>query len=128
MSVIIYKIGIFWLWLGVAGLGIFPSWLVMRFITPQKLLSRYFREPHFTPTELIFFAQYPGSMIRAMIFVWACVKPHWTRKRKLDDMLEHAPAWYVMTAKIYVLLIACYAFLFFTLMFGLGIYTYLNHK
>ncbi|MGH1440262.1 MAG: hypothetical protein ACRBBR_09150 [Cellvibrionaceae bacterium] len=46
------------------------SWILLSIFTPKALLDKYFKEPHFTLTETIMMAQFPGFLIRTGIFAW----------------------------------------------------------
>ncbi len=71
------------------------TWLLLSVFTPKKLLNKYFKEPHFTQTETILMAQFPGSLMRTAIFAWLLIFPKLGRKkRKIKDVKDYMPRWY----------------------------------
>ena len=76
------------------------SWLLISYIIPNTLLARYFKTPHFGPTELIFLAQFPGSLLRGGMFVAACVMPQRGKRRQMTDVPKYAPRWYMISSHI----------------------------
>ncbi len=85
-----------------SGLLWMPAWLLLSIFTPKALLKNYFKEPHFTPTETILLAQFPGFLFRTVIFAWAVVAPKLGEKRRIGNVKEHMPRWYRVALKILV--------------------------
>ncbi len=56
------------------------TWLLLSIFTPKKLLNKYFKEPHFTLTETILMAQFPGFLLRTGIFGWLLLFPSLDKK------------------------------------------------
>ena len=79
-----------------------PVWLLMRFVTPKGLVKRYFKYPHFTSAELVLFSGFPGTLMRTGIFMNLCIMPSRGKKRKMTDIREHVPGWYIIVSKIFM--------------------------
>ncbi len=95
MQITMHHAVVFLLWQTVVGVIVLPlSWLAISYIIPRSLLNRYFKEPHFGPTELILLAQFPGSLTRGAMFVASIVMPKRGKKRQMTDVPDHAPVWY----------------------------------
>ncbi len=74
-----------------------PAWLLLSIFTPKILLDKYFREPHFTLTETVMMAQFPGFLIRTAIFAWLIIFPKLGRKkRQIWKVKNYMPRWYHM--------------------------------
>ena len=94
----------------------------MRFITPRRLVERYFKAPHFTSAELAIFNVFPGTLMRTAIFMNLCIIPHKGKNRKMSDIREYAPQWYVIASKIFVPYVLIHGFLAISLLIGIKIY------
>ncbi len=78
-----------------------PAWIVLSILTPKKLLNHYFKESHFTPTETIMMAQFPGFLLRTAIFGWLLVFPKLgRRKRRISNVKDYMPRWYRLALNI----------------------------
>jgi len=77
------------------------SWLIISYTIPKKLLERYFKAPHFGPGELVLMAQFPGSLLRGTIFVASCIMPSKGQRRKMTDVPDHAPKWFIVGAHLF---------------------------
>ena len=77
------------------------SWLIISYIIPKNLLERYFKTPHFGPGELVLMAQFPGSLLRGTIFVASCIMPSKGQRRKMTDVPDHAPKWFIIGAHLF---------------------------
>lgn len=106
-------------------LWIIPAWVILRILTPRKLIQRYFRYPHFTPAELALMDHFPGSLSRTMIFNVLCVNPQWGRKRSMLDIREHSPGWFVTCSKIFVPAAVLHGAFTILLMVVMGVYIYI---
>ena len=96
--------------------------LIMRFITPRHLVERYFKEPHFTRGELVMFRHFPGSIVRTLLFMYACwVSKKRCERRQLTDFAEVAPRWYVITSTVFTFWLLIHGFVAIFLLFGLGV-------
>ncbi len=89
-----------------AALWVPVIWLLLSIFTPKKLLDRYFKEPHFTLTETILLAQFPGFLIRTGIFGWAVLVPKMGKKRQIEDVREHMPRWYRVGLELFLISIS----------------------
>lgn len=107
---------LFWtMFIGVLWIPI--SWLLLSILTPKKLLDRYFKEPHFTLAETILMAQFPGFLMRTAMFGWALFFPSLAiRKRKIEDIEQYMPHWYVIALKIFIIGVSLTMILFLSLM------------
>ena len=86
------------------------SWLIVSYTIPKKLLERYFKAPHFGPGELVLMSQFPGSLLRGTIFVASCIMPSKGQRRKMTDVPDHAPKWFIIGAHLffYGVLVICF--------------------
>lgn len=92
------------------GLGIFwmpLAWLVMNHVTPGELNERYLKEPHFTVAEIVSRAAIsPLLPFPTTMFMIACTLPRnwlasrWLHGRKMADLRDHAPRWFVWCSRI----------------------------
>ncbi len=80
-----------------------PAWLLLSIFTPKKLLHQYFKEPHFTLTETVLLAQFPGFLFRTVIFSWAVLIPKLGEKRRIENIKECMPNWYRMALLLLVM-------------------------
>jgi hypothetical protein len=117
----------FCLFLGLGYIIVMPiCLLIIRFLTPQNLLDRYFKEPHFLFWETVAFTAFPGSFTRTIIFLTICAFPNMGRKRKMTDIRNYAPKWYITVSK-WMLFFIVGIFLFdMLLLIGLGIEAYIR--
>lgn len=86
------------------------TWLLLSIFTPKTLLEKYFKEPHFTLTETILMAQFPGFLLRTVIFGWLLVLPTLGKKRKIKEVKHYVPRWYAVALRLFI--IACMVSLF----------------
>jgi len=98
------------------------AWLLMRFLTPKKLIGKYFKKPHFTSAELALFSHFPGTLIRTGIFMNLCVFPRFGGKRQMLDIRENVPQWYIVSARCFVFLFTINALSLILLFIGLIIF------
>ncbi|MGH1486886.1 MAG: hypothetical protein ACRBCI_11740 [Cellvibrionaceae bacterium] len=86
-----------------AGFLLLPvTWLLLSIFTPQKLLEKYFKEPHFTLSETVLMAQFPGFLIRTAIFGWAILAPKLGKKRQIWNIKKFMPTWYFILLTLYM--------------------------
>ena len=108
--------------LAIVNLFLIPiSWLIVSYTIPKKLLERYFKAPHFGPGELVLMSQFPGSLLRGTIFVASCIMPSKGQRRKMTDVPDHAPKWFIIGAHlffygVFVIFIGGWMLLFLILM------------
>ena len=92
----------FYFYWGVVIVCLVPiSWFIISYTIPKKLLERYFKAPHFGPSELVLMAQFPGSLLRGSIFNASCIIPSKGQRRKMTDVPDHAPKWFIIGAHVY---------------------------
>lgn len=105
-------------------LSVVPAaWVLMHIFTPQKLLQRYFKEPHFNQGELFTFQIFPAMFLRTGIFMWACIMPSRTQGRLMTDIIDHAPKWYILCSKLVMTIILGLSGMALALTIGLTVYT-----
>lgn len=80
-----------------------PAWLLLSIFTPKKLLTAYFKEPHFSRAETILMASFPGFLMRTVIFGWLVLIPALDRKRKIKGAIAIMPAWYRIALRVFIL-------------------------
>lgn len=101
----------------IAGVLWMPTtWLLLSIFTPKTLLDKYFKEPHFSLTETILMAQFPGFLIRTGIFSWLALIPSLDKKRKIKNIEHYMPRWYSFALKGFMLGVIITMFLFLSLM------------
>ena len=122
MQLIGEKIFLVFISLAIVNLFLIPiSWLIVSYTIPKKLLERYFKAPHFGPGELVLMSQFPGSLLRGTIFVASCIMPSKGQRRKMTDVPDHAPKWFIIGAHlffygVFVIFIGGWMLLFLILM------------
>jgi hypothetical protein len=79
------------------------TWRLLSIFKPKPLLDKYYKPPHFTPTETILMAQFPGFLMRTSIFGWILLCPKLDRKRKLKGCETLMPLWYRVGLRILVI-------------------------
>lgn len=67
--------------------------LVVHFVMPNKLVERYWKEPHFGPFHLGAFTGTVWAPVRTVMLLAAIAFPAIARKRGMTDVQEVAPAW-----------------------------------
>ena len=92
------------------------TWTILTYLTPKKLLEKYFKEPHFTQTEIIFMSLFPAKLIRTSIFGWILLFPSLDRKRKIRDCRELMPLWYKVALNFLTIGTMTSLFLFLSIM------------
>ncbi len=103
--------------IAIAGVLWMPlTWLLLSIFTPKTLLEKYFKEPHFSLTETIMMAQFPGFLIRTGIFAWLSLRPSLDKKRGIKNIDNYIPLWYAVSLKIFMLGVLLTLFLFVFLM------------
>ena len=63
------------------GVGLPASIMLMTWITPQSMIDRYVRPPHFSDFEAIAYRYFPSSWIRTLLFTFAISIPLFRRTR-----------------------------------------------
>jgi len=125
VQVTAHDVFIILMWLGFTYLWVPPTWWLMGFITPKRLVERYFKAPHFSRAELSFMSFFPGNMMRTGIFMASTFQERYRRGRKLSDYLKYTPRWYVNISKWFVILSIAHFFLMISLLVGLCAYAWL---
>lgn len=109
------------IWMSIGGLIAIPIvWSLLTFLTPKKLLDTYFKEPHFSPAELIFMRHYPGIYVRTSIFGTVMILPFLDKKRKIRDSHKVMPLWYKIPLKAFSLFMMLFIVTFFGILLFLS--------
>ncbi|MGH1486884.1 MAG: hypothetical protein ACRBCI_11730 [Cellvibrionaceae bacterium] len=88
----------------IAGILWMPvTWLFLSVFTPKELLDKYFKEPHFSPTETIMLKEFPGFLIRTGIFAWLALRPSLDKKRGIKNIEHYMPKWYAILLKAFMI-------------------------
>lgn len=95
----------------------------LTFCTPKKLLDTYFKEPHFTQTEVIMMGQFPGSFFRNAVFSWIVLLPSLDKKRNIRNCYQVMPTWYRLGLKIFMIS----NLLILSIAFGIMFFLLLSH-
>lgn len=114
------------------GVAVFlmPLWLLLTIFTPRSLLENCFKEPHFTLSETIMMARYPGSLLRTSIFGWTLIRQPFGFKsfRNLDGMRDAMPTWYAYGLYILIYCNIISIILMVVLFSALSVLTYFLDK
>ena len=78
-------------------------WSLLTLFTPKKLMDSYFKEPHFTQTELIFMSRFPVSLLRTAMFGSVLLFPFLDKTRKIRHCHEVMPIWYKLALQIFII-------------------------
>lgn len=79
------------------------SWWILTWITPESVLERYLRPPHFCEFEsFVYRHHHPTTLIRTNLFSFAIAIPFFRRFRKLGDIQKNVPLWFNIACRIYV--------------------------
>lgn len=93
----------------IAGIVIIPPlWALLTIFAPKKLLDRFFKEPHFTSTEIIVMAHFPASLMRTSMFSWVLLlQPYgFKTKRKISNLDDYMPKWYAFALRFLAIYVA----------------------
>jgi len=75
---------------------------MMHFLMPRKVLETYFKEPHFSSTEITMFTGFPFGYMRTAMFMRALSFPDSGKRRGVEDAYKLAPVWYCKASKYLV--------------------------
>jgi len=75
---------------------------VMHVLMPRKVLETYFKEPHFSSTEITMFTGFPLGYMRTAMFMRALSFPDSGKRRGIEDAYKLAPVWYCKVSKYLV--------------------------
>lgn len=98
----------------------------MWLITPKVIVESYFKQPHFNSGEIYLLAEFPGVLMRTLIFMSACFNPRYRKGRQLDQYLVVVPVWYQTTSKVVAFLMLGHGFVMAALLIFLGGAAYLD--
>lgn len=93
----------------IAGLLIIiPLWTFLTIKAPKTLLDQFFKEPHFTSTEIIIMASFPASMMRTSMFSWLLLlQPYgFKTKRQISNLDQYMPKWYAFALRFLAIYVA----------------------
>jgi len=109
----------------VTALGLMANLLlifIMHVLMPRKVLKTYFKEPHFSQTEITMFTGFPFGYMRTAMFMRALGFPSSGKRRGVENAYKIAPAWYCKVSK--------YSIIFFVINFPVlilsGVLLYLH--
>ncbi|MEJ2754276.1 MAG: hypothetical protein P8104_00150, partial [Gammaproteobacteria bacterium] len=83
------------------------AWIILTLLTPRLLLDKYFKEPHFSPTETVMFGKFPGSFARTSVFGWMLIFPKKAKGRQIYNLPLYMPKWYMICLRLFVLAATC---------------------
>lgn len=87
--------------------------VVMHFLTPKKLIEKYFRPPYFSITEPAYFVGRVYSINFTVMFMGLVSFPRLGKKRKLTEMYKEVPRWYQIASRIVLIfMLSCGIVLF----------------
>ena len=84
----------------------FPPWLVvlmiLTWICPKSLNKRYFKSPYFSVGEQAFYANFPLTHFKMLIYVYALAGPKRYHKRQMTEIRNYVPKWYFFATMIWL--------------------------
>lgn len=72
---------------------------VLHFLMPREVTDHYWRPPHFTPSEVVFFDAGIWRLFRTSKLVAALGVDSIARKRRMHDAAVRIPRWYRVVAR-----------------------------
>ncbi len=72
---------------------------IMHMLMPRKVLETYFKEPHFSSTEITMLTGFPFGYIRTAMFMTILGFPASGKRRKVKDAYKLAPVWFCKVSK-----------------------------
>lgn len=92
-------------------------------LTPQSVIDRYVRPPHFSEFESVAYRYFPSSWIRTILFSMAISIPVFRRVRKFGPMHKEVPRNFNIACRLFVYVVVGHMVLFwcavgFLLTFG----------
>ena len=72
---------------------------IMHVLMPRKVLDTYFKEPHFSSTEITMFTGFPLGYMRTAMFMRALGFPSSGKRRGVEGAYKLAPVWYCKVSK-----------------------------
>ncbi len=76
---------------------------ILHILMPKNVLKTYFKEPHFSATEITMFTGFPFGYMRTAMFVRALAFPASGKKRKVENACKLAPVWYCKASKYFII-------------------------
>jgi len=76
---------------------------IMHVLMPRKVLEIYFKEPHFSQTEITMFTGFPFAYMRTAMFMRALGFPSSGKRRGVEDAYKLAPVWYCKASRYIVI-------------------------
>ncbi len=76
---------------------------IMHILMPKNVLKTYFKEPHFSATEITMFTGFPFGYMRTAMFMRALAFPASGKKRGVENAYRLAPAWYCKASKYIII-------------------------
>ena len=78
-----------------------PVLLLMHFLMPKIIVSKYFKEPYFQSAEITMFTGIPYAPMRTVMLMWILAHPKFGVKRGLTKAYKYSPKWYLIGCRIY---------------------------
>ncbi len=75
---------------------------IMHILMPKNVLKTYFKEPHFSATEITMFTGFPFGYMRTAMFMRALAFPASGKKRGVTHAYKLAPVWYCKASKYFI--------------------------
>jgi len=76
---------------------------IMHILMPKNVLTTYFKEPHFSVTEITMFTGIPFGYMRTAMFMRALAFPSSGKRRGVENAYKLAPAWYCKASKYFII-------------------------
>ncbi len=77
---------------------------IMHILMPKKVLETYFKEPHFSITEITMFTGIPFGYMRTAMFMRALAFPSSGKRRGVENAYKLAPVWYCKASKYFIII------------------------
>ena len=77
---------------------------IMHILMPKKVLETYFKEPHFSITEITMFTGIPFGYMRTAMFMRALAFPASGKRRGVENAYKLAPVWYCKVSKYFIII------------------------
>lgn len=98
-----------------------PSLLIMHLLMPQEVVQRYWKWPHFGPTEIALCTEGICAPLRTQKLIATMVFPIIARKRGFEEGLI-VPRWYLMAARALIAWVLTAFIGFMSILIGLNVY------
>ncbi|WP_334118963.1 hypothetical protein [Limnobacter sp.] len=104
------------------GFGLPLCIMLMTWVTPQSVIDRYVRTPHFSEFEAVAYRYFPSSWIRTLLFTMAIAVPVCRKIRQFGNIHKNVPVWFNVTSRVFVYFVLGYCVLLVLVVLGMYFY------